>query len=111
MRFIFVLLVAIILFTECPELQVKTHNVSHITIVDDTSEDMKSYDVTCVSDAEYKSSGEGKGFVTDNKCETFITTPKGTYKCSLAFGTDGKPITENTTISESCEIEIEKKTE
>jgi len=95
-----------VLITGCPELQIKTENVYHINVVDDQAPVVKSYDITCVSNLDYSSEGMNKGVITDNKCIAFIKTPKGTYKCSLAFGTNGLPINKNTTISESCEIDV-----
>ena len=105
MRFIFMLLVVAVTFIAC-SLDIQTSNVFHINVLDEKTG--TNYDITCTTDIKYQNEAENKGVITDNKCTAFITTPDGTYKCDLAVGSDGKPITENTTISESCEMDIKK---
>ena len=93
-----------IFMISCGTFQFDGHNVAHVNVLNEKTG--TNYDVACTGDIEYKS---GQRLITDDSCVFFLEIPgEGTFKCSVAFGTDGKPITENTTLKESCDIDIKK---
>jgi len=99
-----IFIVLVLLFVVGCTFDFNSSNVFNISVLDgDTG---TSYDISCTSDVKYK---KGAGVITDNKCLFFLEIPdKGTYRCEIGFNTGGKPITENTTLKESCDIDIKK---
>jgi len=105
MRFIFILAVMVVTFIACT-LDIQASNVFHIDVFDQGTG--TTYDITCGTDIKYTNDAENKGLVADNKCDFFLTTKDGTYKCSIEVGSDGRPINKQTTIKEACAFDIKK---
>ena len=99
-----ILFLLTIFIVSCGTFQFDSSNVFNINIVDEDTG--KAYTMTCTDKTSYKT---GEGIITDQKCVGALTIPdKGTYRCEIGFNTGGKLITENTTLKESCDIDIKK---
>ena len=67
--------------------------------------DGKEFDGTCT--IKMLTDAEGK-LVLDSFCTGFYADDTGTYRCEVAVGSNGQPITKTISIAENCKLEIAK---
>jgi len=90
-------IIAVFIFTvSCASLQIDTNNT--FTITNDAG-DTFSCTIGLKSD---------EGVYLDSECIGFYEKDGSTYKCSIAVGTDNKPVTDFVKIDENCEIVVKK---
>jgi len=65
----------------------------------------KTIDATCT--IGYLKDAEGNS-VLDSFCTAFVEDSTGTYRCEIAVGSDGQPVTKLIDIKDNCKIEIKK---
>lgn len=64
----------------------------------------KTEDGTCL--LSFKKDAEG--IIIDSKCVGFYQDDTGTYRCDVAVGSDGQPITKKIDVKASCTLDIAK---
>lgn len=67
--------------------------------------DGKEFDGTCT--IKMLTDAEGK-LVLDSFCTAFYADDSGTYRCEVAVGSNGQPITRSINITENCKLDIAK---
>jgi len=66
--------------------------------------DNKTEDGTCI--LQFTKNNEG--IIIDSKCIGFYSDDTGTYRCDIAVGSDGKPVTEKIDVKAVCNLDIAK---
>lgn len=103
MKFI-IIAIALMGLVSCattPAVTIDSGTTFAVKFVKDGKEIDGSCTIKMLTDAEGK-------LVLDSFCTGFYSDDTGTYRCEIAVGSDGKPVTKNISISENCKLEIVK---
>ena len=102
MKYFIVIIALLIVSCATPQVNLDSKNTFSVKI---TTTDNVVVDATCTISMIKKAEGE---FVLDSFCTAFVEDKTGVYRCEIAVGSDGKPVTKNISISENCKLEIAK---
>jgi len=103
MRFV-IIAIALMGLVSCATTPVVTID-SKTTFAVKFVKDGKEFDGSCT--IKMLTDAEGK-LVLDSFCKGFYADDTGTYRCEVAVGSNGQPITKTIGIAENCKLDIAK---
>lgn len=99
----FIIVIALF-FISCATTQVNLDSKNTFSIKIATTDNVV-VDATCTISMIKNAEGE---LVLDSFCTAFVDDKTGVYRCEIAVGSDGKPVTKEINIKENCKVDIAK---